>query len=386
MGNSFTEVTRSGYGSNIMRSIGGAFVGFFLFLGAFPLLWWNEGRTNWADVAKTSKVAAADKADPGLEGQLVAVTAPIQADEEVGDPDFLKPGQWISLRRDVEMYAWVEKKTEKTEKEVGGSSTTTTTYDYSTQWTDSPKETSSFKHPEGHQNPPLAIKADTFAVKTAKLGAWTFAAQEAQLPSGDKLTLTQSMLLGSAVPASTGTTSALAKAPVLDSSYLFVGAGSVANPQVGDVRMSYDALARGVTVTLFGKATGSTVTTFLYQGEEKFFRALKGSREEAIAELALEHKIITWILRVVGFLMMWFGLSAVLGPLAALTDLIPALGNFGRFMIGLIMFPISLFLTTVTVIVSMILHSLIATLITGVVLTLGVILAFKLLKKRPAVA
>jgi hypothetical protein len=124
----------------------------------------------------------------------------------------------------------------------------------------------------------------------------------------------------------------------------------------------------------------------MHQGEEKFFRALKGSREEAIAELALEHKIITWILRVVGFLMMWFGLSAVLGPLAALTDLIPALGNFGRFMIGLIMFPISLFLTTVTVIVSMILHSLIATLITGVVLTLGVILAFKLLKKRPAVA
>lgn len=385
MSDQFTEVTRSGFGSNILKSIVGAFVGFIVFLLAFPLLWWNEGRTNWADVAKTAKVAPADRADPALEGQLVSLTAALKSDEEVGDPEFLKPGPWIALTRHVEMFAWNEKKDSKEEKELGGSSKTTTRYTYTTVWTSSPDSSSSFKDPVGHENPTLSLKGHRACVGKASLGAWSFSPSDAELPTGERLPLSESKLLTPG--AETAVTSALVRqSPAVESDYIFMGKGKLTSPVVGDVRVSFSALKRDANVTLFGKVAGATVVAYFTKSDERFFRALTGSRDEAIASLALEHAIITWVLRLVGFLMMWIGLSSVLSPIAALTDVIPALGSFGRFMISVITFPIAGGLATVTIVVSMILHSLVATIVAGVVMTLVVLGLLKVLKKRPAAA
>ena len=41
----FTEVTTKGWLERIGESIKGVVAGLVLFLGAFPLLWWNEGRS-----------------------------------------------------------------------------------------------------------------------------------------------------------------------------------------------------------------------------------------------------------------------------------------------------------------------------------------------------
>ncbi len=42
---SFTEVSSQGWFSRIGDSIKGILFGIFLFIAAFPLLWWNEGRS-----------------------------------------------------------------------------------------------------------------------------------------------------------------------------------------------------------------------------------------------------------------------------------------------------------------------------------------------------
>mgnify|MGYP000709271128 FL=1 len=87
------------------------------------------------------------------------------------------------------------------------------------------------------------------------------------------------------------------------------------------------------------------------------YRAVPGDREEAIKTLAAEHKTVGWVLRIVGFLMMWIGLMMFFGPINAVLDVIPFLGSAGRVLIGIAMFPISLVLTLLTVILSIIFHN-----------------------------
>ena len=52
MSEQFTEVSEQGLGSNLLDSIKGVAVGGLLFILSFPVLWWNEGRTDLSQVAK----------------------------------------------------------------------------------------------------------------------------------------------------------------------------------------------------------------------------------------------------------------------------------------------------------------------------------------------
>jgi len=64
-------------------------------------------------------------------------------------------------------------------------------------------------------------------------------------------------------------------------------------------------------------------------------------------------KAITWILRVVGFAMMWIGLAMMLGPISILADCIPCigplLGDLVEGVVCCITFPIAMFFTLVTI-------------------------------------
>ena len=44
MSDSFSSVSTDSWFSRIGKSISGVLIGIVLFLVAFPLLWWNEGR------------------------------------------------------------------------------------------------------------------------------------------------------------------------------------------------------------------------------------------------------------------------------------------------------------------------------------------------------
>lgn len=140
--------------------------------------------------------------------------------------------------------------------------------------------------------------------------------------------------------------------------YLFKGSGSIENPEIGDVRVGFRALQPGQQVTLFGQLKDGEVAAYAVPKDgAKFLRAIPGGREDAIRTLATEHSTTGWILRVVGFLMMWFGLMMFFGPINALLDVIPFLGSAGRVLIGIAMFPVALVLTFVTVILSIIFHN-----------------------------
>ncbi len=389
-----TETTTRSWGQKIGDSIKGVLIGIILFIASFVVLWMNEGSIDISEVIANSAVdISAETVDTVNERALVSVTGTLSSTEKLGDPTFLNPGDYLKLSRSVEMWAWVEKSESKTEKKVGGGEETVTRYYYVTEWTSMPANSSSFhdKNPE-YTNPPMKYQSETFYVNEAKVGVYPVDIRTMSLPGGSNVTLESSSLVyGSGTGAK------------LDGGYIFIPAtptyyygpsSSLGSPKVGDTRVKYTALPNNINVTAFGmlesgKLVSYTATKKLKR-DAKIYHARMGTKEEAIATLSGEHKMKGWILRIVGFMLMWFGLGLLFGPITAVLDVLPFLGNISKTLISIVTFFMALVLTITTVIVAMIAHSVVALIVTVVIvlviLTLIVMLILKRKDKKAAAA
>lgn len=379
MGDSFSEVSYNSFGSRLMKSVGGAVIGLLLAVCSFPVLWWNEGRTNWGDVAKKAAVVSPAATGTDGEGKLVSVTGPLTATERVGDPQFLKAGPYLELDRKVEMYAWKETKKSKEEKQVGGGSKTITTYDYARTWSEHPQASDEFRHPDGHENPAMTLQSQSFKAHSARLGSFEFDPESAELPGAQAFTPAPGdYLVGGALRgAQAARTNEVA--PQQMGEYLFQGKGTLESPRVGDVRISFEAVKPLAEATLFGQRAGSKIEAATVD-KDTFYRVLAGSRAQAIDTLQTEHTVTTWLLRLVGFLMMWLGAAAVFGPINTFLDIVPIAGSAGRFMVTVALFPITLGISVLVIITSIIVHSLVAMIIVG--LGAAAAVAFFVKKRR----
>jgi hypothetical protein len=370
MADQFTETTTTGWGKRIMNSVMGVLIGILLFFFSFVVLWKTEGRTNYAKIAGKSIPLNIQSIDQNGQEKLVSATGPMETPDSVGDPEYLKAGNYLMLQRKVEMYAWHEKSESKTKKNTGGSETTTTTYTYEKEWTSMPENSAEFKKPEGHSNPTLNIPEKEFYANTANLGAYSLDLQNMRLPGAQKIEIGIDAL-----------SAGLPKEFKLTQGYLFKGTGSLSEPEVGDLRISFGAIPSGKKATVFGKLIGSAIEPYLIKGETKFYRAMYGTRDEAIAQLKTEYKVAGWVGRIIGFLMMWIGMLLLLGPISTVLDVLPFLGSASRFVVGLLTFPIALVLSIITIVISMIAHNLIALIIVLAVIGGGVFLLLKRKKK-----
>lgn len=374
MADEFKEVTTTGLGQRMGNSLVGILVGITLFFGSFALLYWNEGRTDLSVVAKTAIPVQADSAAPAdTEGKLVSVSGVFQSKQMVGDGLFLKPGLYMAVERNVEMYSWTEEKETKTKKNLGGSETTETTYRYKKEWTGSPDNSDDFKHPEGHYNPSMPFKSEEFRADTGTIGQYDYDLRNIDLPPVSKLTLTS------------GVISLKQGAKLANPSFLYKGKGSLDNPVVGDVRVSYSVLKPGFKGTVFGNLNAPSVTAYMTKKNEKLYRIFPTDRETAIQTLHQEYVFMMWLFRILGFAAMWFGLSLVFGPISTFLDIVPVIGSITRFVAAGISFLIALPLTIVTIIVSMLAHNLIA-LAVALVITAGIIIFILMSRKKKVAA
>ena len=154
----FTEVTTESWLGRIGGAFEGIIVGLVLFIAAFPVLFWNEGRAvrryqtlNEGAGSVISLPAARVLSE--YDGKLVHVTGQAVTDEIVTDPEFGVAVSAIKLKRKAEMYQWKENKQRKTKKKLGGGKKTVTTYSYSKSWSSSLIHSDNFKKPGGHHNP-----------------------------------------------------------------------------------------------------------------------------------------------------------------------------------------------------------------------------------------
>ena len=374
MSDQFRDVTTTGYGGRIVNSIRVVVIGLILFIVSFGLLYWNEGRVDLSNIAKnaTEISSATVSTDSTLSGKLIFTTGNVNSSQMIGDNLFLNPEKFIAVEREVEMYSWIEKSESHSKKNIGGSETTEKTYTYSKGWEENPKSSSNFKHPEGHENPQKSLDSYTNKVTTATVGVYNFDPQSATLPNLSPLPLnSQNVTLH-------------ASAVLANDSYISIKKnvdGTFDSPQIGDLRISYHVLRSGFDGTIFGKLSGTKIDPYFDQDGNHLYRLFIGTRDQGIATLHTEYTTMLWILRLVGFLLMWFGLSALFGPISVLLDFFPIFGAISRFVIGLITFVVAFVLTIVTILVSMIVHSLIALIIIFFIIV-GVVIVFLIMLKN----
>ena len=306
--------------SRLSESIKSVVFGIALFVIAFPVLFWNEGRAvktarSLTEGAGLVVPVSPDAVDPANNGKLVHVSAFTATEDVLVDDTFGVSENAIQLARQVEMYQWVEDESSTSETKLGGSKETTTTYDYSTEWKSSLIDSNSFHSPDGHQNPKaLPFEGRTERATNVTLGAFTLA--DSQIADLDK---SEPLRLSSIPPNVQG-----AK---LHDGYVYIGSDP-SSPSVGDARVKFSVVRPGA-VSVVARQAGSTFSPYQAKaGGQVFLLQEAIVSADAMFETAQRsNAMMTWILRGVGFFMMFFGLSMVFAPLAVFGDVVPLVGR-----------------------------------------------------------
>ena len=322
-------------------SIAGMLAGIVILVGAFPLLFWNEGRAvkRYRALKEGAGIvvsASPQKVDGANEGKLVHVAGRAVTEEVLSDDVFGVEVNAIKLRRNVTMYQWKERKESRSEKE-NGETRTRTTYHYDRVWSDKLIDSSRFER-SGHTNPSsMPYREREATASQVALGDYTLSpgilakisAYEA-LPVGD-------------LP------SALQPRGRLHDGGIYLGADP-GSPQIGDVKIGFQAVPSAVDVSLVAAQSGRSFKPYVTsQGGsiELVSMGIHGARE-MFETAQRRNTMLTWALRVGGVLAMFLGMRLILGPLTALMGAIPVLGNLVGMGITLVAFLVAVALSVLT--------------------------------------
>jgi len=387
-----TEVTHENWFSRIIESLKGIVIGIILFLLAFPLLFWNEGRAvktarSLSEGAAAVESISPDSIDAAYDGKLVHFNGEVTS-ETLADSTFGVSKVAIKLRRSAEMYQWKENSKTETRKKVGGGEEKVTTYTYEKTWSSSPISSGSFKE-AGHDNPgAMPYESQTWTAQTVTVGKFTLSpGLLAQIDAWKELRVDDAMKALASPdlkpnlivtegkyyipariptqvvtpptgqptqpgmqptqpgmqPTQPGMQPAQPMQPVMG--------GTPASPQIGDMRLSYQVI-EPTQVSVVAQQQGANLQPYptMQKGYDIELLETGFMTADQMFEAAQKRNtMMTWILRLVGFIMMFAGLSMVGRPIAVVADFIPMIGSFFRVGIGLFAFLLSFGFSLITI-------------------------------------
>ncbi len=372
---SFTETTTRSWGSRLGGAFAGILVGLLLIPGACWLLFWNEGRAVATARALTEGAGsvvsvAADRPDPARERRLVHVTGPLTVAATLTDGDTGMSVQGAAgLSRQVEMFQWRESSSSSTSTNLGGSQTTQTTYSYARVWSESAINSGQFRQPGGHANPVMALTSRSQGAAEASLGGFRLAEAQLRMLSATEVVAPSEAMIR---PIAGRRTQLVGQS-------IFVG-NDPNNPVVGDLRISYRA-ARPATVSIVAQQQGQGFAAYTTGNGQTLQLVTAGSKTaaEMIQAAESENAILTWILRLVGVVLVFVGFSMIFAPIRVLADVVPLFGSIVGFGTGLISGVLTLVIAPLVIAVAWFAHR---PIMAAIVLAVGVALAFGLSRLR----
>ena len=103
-------------------------------------------------------------------------------------------------------------------------------------------------------------------------------------------------------------------------------------------------------VSIIAQQDGSTLTDFVTEtGNIRMLVSGTQSAAQMFKAAEQGNTILTWLLRLLGLIVMYSGLRKILGPLDVLADVLPFLGSLMRMGTGLLSFLVALPCTLVTI-------------------------------------
>ena len=345
MTHEFRETTSESWFSRIKGAFSGIIIGLLLFLGSFGLLFWNEGRA--VQTHKTLQEGAAgvasidsERIDPTYDGKLVHISGLATTSETVSDPEFNISVKALRLERQVEMLQWKEKTSSETKKKLGGGTETVTTYSYSKEWAGSLINSANFRHPDGHQNPSsFPIESLSNQAGKVSVGAFTLTpGQISRINKPERLALKKD----------NRPSKSFAGKGRLENGVMFFGSKS--HQKVGDLRVIFEAVYP-TQVSIIAKQSGEGLIDYKADaGGTINMLSLGNIPAESMFKTAItQNKILTWVLRVVGLIVMFIGLKLILRVFSVIADVVPLFGNIVGAGTSLIAFLIALCLSLVTI-------------------------------------
>jgi len=341
----FVKTTRTGWFARMKNALGGLIVGPIFIIGGVWLLVWNEGRTVQVQEAlregeKEVVSVPSNSVDPSREGKLLYVTGEAQTSEVLKDEMFGISANAFWLRRQSEMYQWSESEETSTQKEVGGSESKTTTYSYTKVWSTTRIDSSNFQRPDGHKNPDsMRVSGEFLVARNARLGAYLL--DESILR---KLDNEQQIVVpqGQSSPA-------IPEARPHDGGF-YIGKNP-ADPAIGDIRISFQAVRSPQTISVVGAQIGDGLGVKVARNGYEYVLVGMGTQSAAaLFKGALDAEaLMTWLIRVGGFVILFIGFAAPMSILGVIGDIVPFIGNIIRMGTGLIAFLLGLTTWTITI-------------------------------------
>lgn len=348
MSDSFTVTTRNSWFGRLKNSIIGMLIGLLLVAGMAVLLFWNEGRAvqtarSLTEGAGLVVSVPADSVDAANDGKLVHVSGDVTTGHTPTDETFGISAPGVRLERNAEMFQWKENSESKTQDKLGGGQETVTTYTYVKVWDDSPIDSSRFKQPSGHENPPMEIASQDFQVPEAELGTFQLSPRVVSMIGA-----------GKRLAVSPGQTAAIVAAYGGDKRVTVaegrIYLGNSTAPAVGDYRISYQIVPLG-PISVVGRQAASGFDAYQTQAGDELLMVDVGTvpAEKMFTDAQAENVVITWVLRAVGLVLLWIGFALIMAPLSAIAAVIPPLGQLIGWGTGIIALFLAVLVGTATI-------------------------------------
>lgn len=328
-----------------------------------------------------------DRVDASLNGKLLHLVGPVDTPHLLRDDQLgLDFANCVKYRRTAEMYQWVQRKHEEEEDKLGGGKEIKITYTYNRQWSSIVHDSSNFFNPSGHENPtwwPIQSRSGEVAVigfgngrpqprvlsplQISQIDWYQHRAiteldlqrmnddwkTRFNLHPGGVLYLPHSK--ATAVPRESDDSSVIVPIHVGDA-------------RVGDLKISYEEIPCGI-VSVMGRQSGSTFVPWVpppscnccgsnhdhtedeespligrkYQsnhehaagccdqlrGREDIIYCDNGARSanSMLGNRATANSNWSWVMRAIGYLMMWVGMTLILNPVVTFVKVWPFLSK-----------------------------------------------------------
>ena len=382
MPDSFQVTSSSSWFSRIGKAFSGIIVGLILLIIGIALLFWNEGRA--VKTYNTLKEGqglvinvSAEEVDAANDGKLVHLTANATTEEILVDEDFGISANAIRLQRDVEMYQWKETEESETRKKLGGGEETVTTYTYSKQWSSGLNDSSNFQQPEGHENPSeFPYDSMTWDAENVPVGAFYLSPDLISQLSDFADLPVREIPEGAAWP----------EDATLSKGGIYLGANP-AQPQVSDVRIKFSVIEPG-PVSIVAAQNGDTFADYQTKAGGTIAMIVPGNVpaqqmfEEAIATITL----VTWLIRLGGFILIWIGFGLLFAPLSVLADVVPLFGNLVGAATGLIAFLLALAVALIVIALAWVFFRPLLAITLLVLAVVAAVFGFRAFRKKPQAA
>lgn len=325
------------------------------------LLWWNEG--NYVKTASAIKEAQSDyvtvkdaKYDSKNDNKVIVTSGSIIVGSDAIDETFQIGDRTAILERHVEMYQWDE------------NCDSDNHCSYSKKWSDTPISSTTFK--SGHENPDMPFKSETFYSDNVTLGDFNLSDKNLSYLNTDS-----TYKLEEKDATNNNMT-------LLSTNQLYKGKDST-KPEIGDLKVSFSRFG-SENVTVLGVQNDKNITKFVGKSGKSVMYSMEGIRtgEEMFQKLVDNNKMMTWLLRLVGLILLISAVASIFAPIRLLTDRIPILNSIVGTLSGLFAILVGFALTVIVIAIAWLAYRPVAAIIAIAVVVALVVLFVKTKSKK----